>query len=103
MTHPLALVGLLVCPITILAQQPSPVSLSLADALAIAREHNPAYLQAQHDRAPAAWGVRNAYAAFLPAVTASGGSGTLDRVRKTSSPRAFCSRWRSTPRTTTSA
>jgi outer membrane protein len=75
MTHPLALVGLLVCPIAVLAQQPSPVSLSLADALAIAREHNPAYLQAQHDRAPAAWGVRNAYAAFLPAVTASGGLG----------------------------
>ncbi|HXQ29168.1 MAG TPA: TolC family protein [Gemmatimonadales bacterium] len=75
MKRPLALVGLLVCPLAARGQQPGPIALSLADALATAREHNPAYLQSLHDRAPAAWGVRNAYANLLPSVAASGGLG----------------------------
>ncbi|HXF94713.1 MAG TPA: TolC family protein [Gemmatimonadales bacterium] len=51
-----------------------PARLSLADAIAIAREHNPAYRQAKNDRTPAAWGVRNAWSAtFLPSLTAGGG------------------------------
>jgi outer membrane protein len=75
MKYALAFLGLLVCPALACAQQSSAVPLSLADALAMAREHNPAYLQALHDRAPAAWGVRNAYANFLPSVSASGGLG----------------------------
>ena len=41
------------------AQQPSvPATLSLADALRIARDHNPTYLQAVNNRGPAAWANR---------------------------------------------
>jgi len=63
---------LVFCP-GLASAQSVPANLSLADAISIAREHNPSYRQALNDRRPAAWGVRNAYAAFLPAVTASGG------------------------------
>lgn len=69
-------VGLLVCPALATGQQGVPANLSLADALALAREHNPAYRQSINDRSPAAWGARNAYASlFIPTVTASGGLG----------------------------
>src|SRR6266550_2131528 len=69
-------VGLFVCPPIAICQQPVPATLSLADAIALAREHNPAYRQTIHDRSPAAWGVRNAWSSlWLPSVTASGGVG----------------------------
>src|SRR5712664_1276608 len=69
-------VGLVVCPSLAVSQQPVPATLSLADAIALARQHNPAYRQTIHDRAPAAWGVRNAWSSlWLPSVTASGGVG----------------------------
>src|SRR5438034_711217 len=69
-------VGLFVCPAVAICQQPVPATLSLADAIALAREHNPAYRQTIHDRSPAAWGVRNAWSSlWLPSVTASGGVG----------------------------
>jgi outer membrane protein len=60
------------------AQQPAAggrTVLSVADAIAIARENSPTYRQVLNDRGPAAWGVRNAYAAFLPSFSASGGLG----------------------------
>ena len=41
----------------------------------MAVQYNPALRQAANDHGPAAWGVRNAFAAFLPTVTASGGAG----------------------------
>src|SRR5205814_434648 len=67
-------VGLVVCPTLAFCQQPVPATLSLADAIALARQHNPAYQQTIHDRSPAAWGVRNAWSSlWLPSVTASGG------------------------------
>src|SRR5438445_1591318 len=67
-------VGLVVCPLLAVSQQPVPATLSLADAIALARQHNPAYRQTIHDRSPAAWGVRNAWSSlWLPNVTASGG------------------------------
>ena len=75
MRHVLLTVGLLLRPALALAQQAAPASLSLADAIALAREHNPIYRQFLNDRGPAAWGVRNAYADFLPSVTVSGGVG----------------------------
>src|SRR5947208_2643060 len=79
-------VGLFVCPALAICQQPVPATLSLADAIALARQHNPAYRQTIHDRAPAAWGVRNAWASlWLPSVTASGGvgyAGTAVQVEK---------------------
>src|SRR6266571_1703533 len=69
-------VGLFVCPAIAICQQPVPATLSLSDAIALAREHNPAYRQTIHDRSPAAWGVRNAWSSlWLPSVTASGGVG----------------------------
>ncbi|HEX4627697.1 MAG TPA: TolC family protein [Gemmatimonadales bacterium] len=76
MRHLLFSVGLAVCPTLAVSQQAVPAKLSLADAIALARSNNPAYRQTLHDRAPAAWGARNAIAsAFLPSLTASGGVG----------------------------
>jgi outer membrane protein len=73
-------VGLGVWPAVALCQRPVPANLSLADAITLARVNNPAYRQTIHDRAPAAWGVRNAYASLLiPTVTASGGIGYAGR------------------------
>jgi len=67
-------VGLVVCPLLAVSQQPVPATLSLADAISLARQNNPVYRQAIHDRAPAAWSVRNAWSSlWLPSVTASGG------------------------------
>jgi len=48
-----------------------PQRLSLAEALDLAETYNPIYLQIANDRGPAAWGVRNAYANFIPSFTAS--------------------------------
>ena len=54
-------------------QQAVPATLSLADALRIAREHNPTYLQAVNNRGPAAWANRNAFASlFIPQANAQG-------------------------------
>lgn len=49
-----------------------PQTLSLADAIELARQYSPSYRQFLNDRGPAAWGVRNAYAAFLPRFSANG-------------------------------
>src|SRR2546426_3853491 len=74
MKHVLCAAGLLACPAVAVAQQPVPAALSLADAIAIAREHNPAYRQVLNNRGPAAWGTRSAYSSLLlPSVTVSGG------------------------------
>ncbi len=76
MRHVLITVGLVVCPAFVVAQQSVPATLSLADAIAIAREHNPTYRQTLSKRGPAAWAVRNAFSSLLlPTVTASGGIG----------------------------
>jgi outer membrane protein len=74
MRHALWTLGAVLCP-ALAAGQSVPAKLSLADAIALAREYSPPYRQAQNDRGPAAWGARNAYASFLPSVTASGGLG----------------------------
>src|SRR2546429_563730 len=69
-------VGLAVGPTLAVTQQPTTANLSLADALALARSHNPFYRQALPDRAPAGWAARNAWSStFLPTLTASGGLG----------------------------
>ncbi|HYT70684.1 MAG TPA: TolC family protein [Gemmatimonadales bacterium] len=76
MRRALLSVGLAVCPALSVSQQPVPANLSLADAIALARAHNPVYRQALNDRAPAGWGVRSAYSSLLlPSLTASGGFG----------------------------
>src|SRR5258707_8290937 len=57
-------------------QRPSvPATLSLADALRIAKENNPIYLHAVNNRGPAAWANRNAYAS--PSVPQASASGSL--------------------------
>lgn len=57
------------------AQQPVlpsiPQSLSLAEAVDLATRNSPTYRQVLNDRGPAAWGVRNAYADFLPSLSVS--------------------------------
>jgi len=74
MRHVLCAAGLLACPAVAVAQQPVPAALSLADAIAIAREQNPAYRQVLNNRGPAAWGTRSAYSSLLlPSVMVSGG------------------------------
>ena len=52
-----------------------PQSLTLAEAIDLARAYNPLLRQTENDRSGAAWGIRNAYAAFLPRVDASGSVG----------------------------
>ena len=61
---------------TTAASRPAPaVTLSLQEALDQARSNSPAYRQTLNDAAPARWGVRNAYASFLPTVSAAGDLG----------------------------
>lgn len=70
----LSTLGLLLVAGGAAAQQAVPASLSLADAIAIAREHNPAYQQAVNNRGPAAWEARSAFSSLLiPTATLSGG------------------------------
>lgn len=68
---------------------PLPPTLTLAGAIALAREHSPTYRQTLNDRGPAAWRVRNAWSNLVtPTVTASGGlsySGKGEQVFLTSS------------------
>jgi outer membrane protein len=67
--------ALLCSPAWAAAQDPQPpAALSLTDAIALARERNPAYRQALNGRAPAAWRVRNAWSTVvLPTASASAG------------------------------
>ena len=99
MNYLLLSVGLVVCPVLAVSQQPVPATLSLADAVALARQHNPAYRQTIHDRSPAAWGVRNAWSSlWLPTVTASGGvayAGPGEQTFLTSSFSQSVSTWSS--------
>jgi outer membrane protein len=77
-TRSFALVGTLVSFVagSAAAQQrglPSvPQSLSLEEAIGLARGYSPTYLQTLNDRSPAAWGTRNAFASFLPSFNVFG-------------------------------
>ena len=73
----------------VFAQQPAPATpsvpgferapitatLTSAEALGLAHRNSPSYRQTLNDRGPARWGVRNAYASFLPNFNVSGGMG----------------------------
>ncbi len=63
-------------PSAMMGQRPSlpsvPQSLSLRDAVEMAVQYNPALRQAANDHGPAAWGVRNAFASFLPSLSLNG-------------------------------
>src|SRR6266498_3201570 len=83
MKRQLIVAAFLCVPAALVAQQPTTppaasaavtAALSLADAISVAKEKNPAFQQAQNNRGPAAWGVRGAYSSLLiPSLTASGG------------------------------
>src|SRR5919106_1848815 len=61
-----------------LPSRPAPtVTLALQEAIEQARANSPTYRQTLNDAAPARWGVRNAYASFLPTVTAAGDLGYI--------------------------
>lgn len=55
------------------ASQEAPSTLSLREAIDLALEYSPDYRARLNDEAVADWGVRSAYASFLPSATASGG------------------------------
>ncbi|HEX4562620.1 MAG TPA: TolC family protein [Gemmatimonadales bacterium] len=68
-------VGLLVCP-ALAGAQTVPASLSLSDAIAIARDNNPAYRQTLSTRTASLWNARSAWAnLFIPQASASGSIG----------------------------
>jgi outer membrane protein len=72
----LTLVLLGIAQSAVAQQQSVPATLSLADALKIARDHNPVYRQTLNNRGPAAWANRNAFAnLIIPQVTAVGSLG----------------------------
>jgi len=76
MRHLLFTLGLLGAAGSAAAQQAAPAALSLADAIAIARDRNPTYRQTLNDRGPAAWANRSAFASLLiPQATLSGSLG----------------------------
>ena len=54
------------------AQDAPRVTLSLDDALRLARANNPTFLQAENNISAADWNVRNSYASFLPSFTLGG-------------------------------
>ncbi len=64
-----ALLGLLAAsPMT---AQPVPASLTLEQAIEIARGNNPTYLQSRNDQVQADWDVREAYGQWLPSASAN--------------------------------
>jgi outer membrane protein len=52
-----------------------PPSLTLADAVDIARFYNPSLRQVANDLVGSKWGVRNAYASFVPSLSVNGSMG----------------------------
>ena len=54
---------------------PITATLTSTEALGLAHRNSPSYRQTLNDRGPARWGVRNAYASFLPSFNVSGGMG----------------------------
>ncbi len=53
--------------------QDAPRTLSLADAVGLAKRNNPGFLSIRNDQEVSDWQVREAYASFLPTVNASAG------------------------------
>ncbi|MSR19519.1 MAG: TolC family protein [Gemmatimonadetes bacterium] len=65
--------ALCLLPTALRAQETVPSRLSLEQAIDLARAENPNFRQARNDAGLADWDVRQAYSAFFPQVTASGG------------------------------
>lgn len=58
---------------TIQAQEVVPVTLSLEEAIEIARQNNPAFQQTRNDESVADWDVRSADGSLFPSATVGGG------------------------------
>lgn len=58
--------------VTALMAQEVPRRLTLAEAIRVARDNNPAFLSQKNDQAAADWQVREAYGGFLPTARANG-------------------------------
>jgi outer membrane protein len=69
-----ALVLLALAATTLVAQAP-PGTLTLEEAIRLARDHNPGFQSTRNDRSAADWGVREAYSAFLPTASADFSAG----------------------------
>lgn len=67
----LALLALAVVASDAAAQQP-PATMSLDEAVILARRYNPSFRMQVNDEGVADWNVRSAYGAFLPSLTTSG-------------------------------
>jgi len=65
------------------ARTPATVSLTLADALAQARQNSPTYRQTLNDADAAGWAVRNAYASLLPSFDVGASMGYVGSGRST--------------------
>ncbi len=74
------LTGLLACVASPMFAQGELPKISLADALEIARERNPAYRRAVIDRNAAGSSLRRGYGTFLPNITAT--MSWMDKPRK---------------------
>ena len=65
------LLTFLLIPATLTAQA-APLPLTLEEAIRLARENNPDYVSRLNDEGVAEWGLRSAYASFLPGASVSG-------------------------------
>ena len=65
----IALIAILLGNGPLQAQEPPPATLSLAEALEVARRNNPDYLASANDATSADWAVREAYGALLPSAS----------------------------------
>jgi outer membrane protein len=57
---------------TVAEAQQAPATLTLQEAIALARRHNPDFLTQQNDEVEAHWAVRESYGALLPSASVSG-------------------------------
>lgn len=70
---PMVTAGALLVALAGVATAQEPATLTLDEALELARENNPTFLSVRNDETAAGWSVREAYADFLPRASVSGG------------------------------
>lgn len=61
------------------ASAQAPATLSLDEAIEIARQNNPTFLSTRNDEVAADWGLRSAYGAWLPRASAFSSAGWVDQ------------------------
>jgi outer membrane protein len=90
------LVGLMLVPATMVAQDARPIGLE--EAVRLARRNAPASVQSQNAIRQAAGTVRQRYAAFLPSVTMSAGASSAEGFSLAQVPDTINGGFRSEPR-----